>query len=160
MTTRRKRRTRQEIMDELRAKLDKYEAQEDGTYIPDEETLIAKRIRKALKRRKTAIHQANVLLQGKAATEKSPAQNGIDDKIANAEARLQNLRDAKAHALDMIANLPFDIDRLEKIVEEMDKGNVPEDFPTGLYKLPNSKNDVEHENAESAGEPETASETA
>jgi hypothetical protein len=76
---------------ELLAKLAILEAKENGTYEPSMEPDGLKGVKAALRRRKTALHQAQILIAGRAATDKSPALPGIDAKIENAQKRLDNL---------------------------------------------------------------------
>lgn len=151
MAQKRKRRTRQEMIADLQAKVEKLQAQEEGTYTPEHETLMSKRIRVALRTRKTALHQARITLNGRAPTENSPGTNGIETKIQNAEDRLASLRETKSRAEEQAANLPFDIERLEDLCERCEKGEDVE-MPTDLYRLPGEKTDVEHETAVVAGD--------
>lgn len=140
----RKRATREEMMARLQAKLERLQAQKEGTYVPDDETLTLKRLRSALRKRHTAMGNARMLLNGRPATEKSPAMNSIDEKIANAEKRLADLHTAKARAEEQLANLPFDIERLEAIIGVAETGTDVE-FPTGLYPLPSEQDRTEAE---------------
>jgi len=145
----RNRRTREQIKAELEAKLAKINAKLNGTFVEtDDESLLVKRLRRAIRKRETAIGNAGTLLTGRAATEKSPAIPTIDSKIENAQKRLDDLRLAKNRAMEIQARVPFDIDRLRSALEGAEKGTVLE-FPTELYILPgeDEKTDAEHEAA-------------
>jgi predicted glycoside hydrolase/deacetylase ChbG (UPF0249 family) len=137
-TQKRNRRTRVEMLAALEAKLEKLKAQVSGTYDPtsDEGTFIEKRLRRAIRRRNTALGNAQTLMDGRQATERSPSVSPIDVKIENAEKRLTDLRAAKARAVEMQAQLPFDIERLEALLEKAEAGEDVE-FPNDLYRLPN-----------------------
>ncbi len=141
----RNRRTRVEMAAELRARLAKIEAQIAGNF--DESTedgFMVTRLKRAIRRRETAINTAETLLNGRAATEKSPAVAGIDAKIENAEKRLADLRAAKGRALETQARVPFDVDVLRAALDSAVAGNEVE-FPTGLYVLPGETTDAEVE---------------
>jgi uncharacterized protein (UPF0335 family) len=143
----RNRRTRLEVMAELKAKLAKLEAKVAGVYDDSQEDgYTVKRLKAAIRRRETAQGTAETLLNGRAATEKSPQVSPIDEKIANAEKRLADLRKAKTQAMETIARLPFDIEVLRTLLERANKGEAVE-FPTGLYLIPGEKTDAEHEAA-------------
>lgn len=152
----RKRATREEMIAKTQAKLDKLLAQKEGSFTPDAETLVVKRLRSALRRRKTALHRAEVMVNGRAATEKSPPMNGIDEKIENAQKRLADLVSSKERAEERIANLPFDISRIETILETAENDGTEPEFPTDLFMLDNESTDSETEVA--AGEPEDSEE--
>lgn len=143
----RNRRTRLEMKAALEAKLAKLQAQIDGSYDESgDDSFLVKRLRRAIRRRETAMGNAATLLGGRAATEKSPAVASIDSKIENAEKRLADLRLAKTRALEIQARVPFDIDVLRSSLEGAEAGTVLE-FPTGLYVLPgeSEKTDAEIE---------------
>lgn len=137
-TQKRNRRTRVEMLAALEAKLEKLKAQVSGTYDPttDKGTFIEQRLRRAIRRRNTALGNAQTLMEGRPATERSPSVSPIDTKIENAEKRLADLRAAKARAVEMQAQLPFDIERLEALLAKADEGEEVE-FPNDLYRLPN-----------------------
>lgn len=135
--TKRKRATRKEMIERKRAELEKLLAQEAGTFT-DEGSDMAKRLRKAMKKRRTILHRAEVLLNGRPATEKSPAVNGIDEKIQNAEKRLNDLIESKRRAELQVANLPFDIEKLELLLEE-DEAGEEVSFPDDLFKIGGEK---------------------
>ena len=136
----RNRRTRVQVMADLEAKLARLKAQVEGTYSEDTEsdTWLVKQLRRAIRRRETAMGNATTLLEGRKATEKSPAIGTIDSKIANAETRLKDMHLAKSRAIEQLALLPNDIERLRDaltLAESDDKANA--EMPTGLYVLPN-----------------------
>lgn len=150
-TNKRKRATRQEMIERLEAKLAKLQAQAEGSFTPDAETLTVKRLRSALRKRRTLLHRAEVMVNGRPGTEKSPATNGIDEKIENARKRLADLEQSKRNAEERIAALPFDIERLESLLEQSETGAEVE-FPTDLFPIGGEATETEVEVA--AGEPE------
>lgn len=155
----RNRRTRKEMLEAARAKLAKLEAQVAGTWTGDEsdDNYMAKRLKAAIRRRETAIKNAETLLKGRAATKNSPAVSDIDTKIKNAEKRLSDMRDAKNRANEILARVPFDVETLQDALVKVDNGDEVE-YPTGLYILPqeSEKTEAEHEatlpGSESGGE--------
>lgn len=151
-SNKRKRATREEMIRRTEEKLAKLKAQAEGSFTPDAETLTVKRLRNALRRRKTALHRATVMLNGRAATEKSPSMNGIDEKIENARKRLADLEASKSRAEERVANLPFDISRIETILEDAEKSGTEPTFPDDLFPLDNESTESEVEVA--AGEPD------
>jgi len=143
----RNRRTRAEVAAELRARLAILEAKLAGNYDDSQEDgYIVKRLKAAIRRRETTLGTVETLLNGRKATEKSPQVAPIDEKIANAEKRLADLRASKVQALETQARVPFDIERLRGVLEMAERGEAVE-FPTGLYLIPNEKTDAEHEAA-------------
>ena len=146
--TKRKRATRTEMIERLAAKLEKLQAQAAGNYDETGDSLNTKRLRSALRKRRTLLHRAETLLNGRAPTAKSPAQNGIDEKIENAQKRLDDLQEAKRRATEQTANLPFDIAKLEKLLADVEEGGSCEaEFPTDLYRIPGENTVAETENA-------------
>ena len=141
-----KNRTPEEIIADLEKKIEIQKAKAAGTYDPEKDSYGVKRIRAALRRRKTALHAAEVTINGRAATAKSPALNGIDDKIDNARSRLDNLTETRNRAMLSIANLPDDIRVLEDLVQRAEKGEEVE-FPTGLHHIPGDQTEAEAETA-------------
>ena len=143
----RNRRTRAQIIADLEAKLAKAKAKAEGTYDASaDDTFGVKRLRTAIRTRETAMTAASNLLNGKAATEKSPALSDIDTKIANAMARIANMQAAKARAIEQIGALPADIDRLRALLAKAETGETVE-FPNDLYRLPTEKSAEETEAA-------------
>lgn len=155
MTDRKQRRTRAQMIDEWKAKIAKAEAQQEGTYDSDSETLIGRRLRAAMKKRKTVLHRAGVLIHGRASTEKSPPMNGIVEKIERARQRLKDLIESGGRAEEQVANLPFDIERLAKLIEAEEKGEDVE-FPTNLLSLPGEGEQTDTEAEVAAGTSEDA----
>lgn len=149
----RNRRTRNEMIAAYEAKLARLKAQAEGTFDEsDDDTYTVKRLRRAIRRRETAIGNAGTLLNGKAATEKSPAVPSILSKIENAEKRLADLRLAQKRAHEITAQVPFDVEKLTALLERAEKGEAVE-FPTDLYILPgeNDKTEAETEAAFGTG---------
>lgn len=133
----RNRRTREEMIAAVEAKLARLKAQAEGTYDETaDDTFLVKSLKRAIRSRETAIKQSQTLLRGRAGTEKSPAVADIEQKIANAENRVMNLHAAKARALEMEARLPFDVQNLRELLERAEKGETV-NMPTDLYILPN-----------------------
>lgn len=141
----RNRRTRVEVAAELRARLAKIEAKIAGNFDETaEDSYIVTRLKRAIRRRETAVKVAETLLNGRAATDKSPMVPNIDTKIANAQKRVLDLQDAKSRAYETAARVPFDIASLRGLLETASTGETVE-FPTDLYILPEEKSDAEHE---------------
>lgn len=161
-TTNGKKRTRRTIEERIaatQAEMARLQAIKDGTYVRGEATSgnpVLTQVKKALRVRKTALHNAQIITDGRAATEKSPRQSTLAEKIENAEKRLNNLRETKKRSDQIIADTPFDIERLEALIELAESG---EDitFPDNLTPLPSEseKTDTEHEvTALTANDPE------
>lgn len=144
-TNRRKRRSPEELYQEALAKAEMYKAKMEGTYQPENDSYGVKRIRAALRKRKTALHAAQVTIDGRASTDKSPALNGIDAKIENAERRLEQLRETRERAMEQIAALPSDIETLSELVERIEDGEAEPEFPKGLHRLPGEGEQTEAE---------------
>lgn len=143
----RNRRTREQMLAEARAKVAKLEAKIAGNYDDSQEDgYMVKRLKAAIRRRETTLTTIETLLNGRAATEKSPQVAPIAEKIANAEKRLYDLRKAQTQAIETAARVPFDIERLREVLA-MAEGGSEVEFPTGLYLIPNEKTDAEHEAA-------------
>lgn len=103
-----------------------------------------KRLNAALKRRQTLLGRAQVVINGKLATAKSPATNTIEVKIENAVQRLADLRQTQSNAIEQLAELPDDIERLELLIEEH-KGGADVEFPTDLYRIPGVEEQTDSE---------------
>ena len=109
------------------------------------------RLKRALRTRETLLNRAQVTVNGKAATAKSPALPTIDEKIANVEKRLADYRETRSNALAQIAEFPQDIETLKALLASIDAGDVdPDDveFPRDLHKAPG-------EGSTTSGEAET-----
>jgi hypothetical protein len=142
--TRRKRRTRAEILAETLAKAEKIKAQLAGEWSGDNDTSIVGKIKGALRKRKTAVHAANVTINGRAATENSPSINGVDEQIARLETRLSDKKESKIRALAVLETCPDDITRLEALLQEALNGQDVE-FPDDLTPLPTGETTSELE---------------
>lgn len=135
---RKPRATRKEMIERKRAELEKLLAQEEGSYQEDtsSDSFQVKMMRKALRRRNTLLNHAQVAIDGKPATAKTPALSTIYDKIARLEERLQDAYQTRDNAELAVARLPFDIENLEKALADYDAGEVEEvvwpelSFPT------------------------------
>lgn len=134
-TGKRVRSTPAQMKARLLARIAELEAKEAGTYTPDNETLTVKRVRNARRKRETLLDRAKIMLHGRTAQDGKIAQSSIDDKIAQAEKRLADLRQSKANAEERVANLPFDIERLAVLLERAEKGETIE-FPSDLTPIP------------------------
>jgi len=132
----RNRRTRVEMAEALRAKLAKIEAQIAGNFDESsDDSYMVTRLKRAIRRRDTALKVAATVLGGRNATENSPAVSDIDTKIANAQKRLADLTETKARAIETQGRVPFDLETLNAALAGAVKGETIE-FPTGLYILP------------------------
>ena len=149
----RQRATRQEMIERLQAKLERLQQQEEGKPVASTTPLGVKRLRAAIRKRRTALHRANVLLDGHAGSEKSPRINGIDAKIENARQRLDQLIDARNKAVDHLETLPGDIERLEAALAQAEAGGEIE-MPEGLTMI-EASNEAEVEVEAGMGESES-----
>lgn len=132
----RNRRTRAQMAEALRLKLAKIEAQIAGNFDETgDDNYMVTRLKRAIRRRDTALKSAATLLNGRAATENSPAVSDIETKIQNAQKRLADLETAKARAIETNGRVPFDLETLNAALASAVKGETVE-FPTGLYILP------------------------
>jgi len=148
----RNRRTRVEVAEVLRAKLAKLEAQIAGNFdATKDDSYIVTRLKRAIRRRDTALKLAATIIGGKSATENSPAMSDIDTKIANAQKRLADLTETKARAIETQARVPFDLETLNSALASAVKGETVE-FPSGLYVLPNEQTEGEAEAGASLSE--------
>lgn len=144
-TGKRNRRTRAQMIAEYETKLATLKAKQEGTFDPaTDDNYGVKRLRSAVRRRDTLLTTAGTLLNGRAATEKSPAVSDIDTKIANAEQRVANLKLSKVRAIEQMAALPADIDTLRALLVRAEAGETVE-MPTNLYPIPENKTDAEIE---------------
>ena len=109
--------------------------------------------RRSREKIKTALHRANVVLDGHAGSEKSPAINGIAAKIENAQRRLESLIEARNRAVEQIENLPGDIERLEAALAQAEAGGEIE-MPEGLTMI-EASNEAEVEVEAGMGESES-----
>lgn len=141
----RNRRTRAQMAEILRAKLAKIEAQIAGNFDETaDDSYMVTRLKRAIRRRDTALKVAATVLGGRAATENSPAVSDIDTKIANAMKRLTDLTETKSRAIQTQARVPFDLETLNAALAAAVKGDAVE-FPTGLYTLPGEGEKTEGE---------------
>ena len=150
--TRKPKKTLVEQREVLMAKLAIIEAKENGTYKIERDG--AQALKFALKRRAKMLHDAQVLVNGRAKTAKSPPMATIADKITNCEERLERLKAGQDRAQGFLDNLPADIKLLEGLVTLSESGETV-DIPTDLYKLgdetePELEVRVAIENAENA----------
>lgn len=145
--TRQKRRTDEEMLAHFEAEkqriLDRMQAKAEGRPVTEGSGL-SSRLKRAKRTRETALHRAQVAVNGKAATAKSPALPTIEEKIERAQKRLDDLIETQNRALEQIAELPKDIERLELLIEAEAAGDDVE-FPKGLYRLPGEGEQTEGE---------------
>lgn len=145
--TTRVRRTPEERLKALEAQMQAIRDKMAGTYDESkDERFVPKRLGRMIARRETAIGVANVLLNGKAGTEKSPPVASLRSKIERAEAHLKTLKDSETRALELTARVPADIETLRALLAKAQEG-VEIVFPTDLFVIPNEKSDEEHEAA-------------
>ena len=133
---RRRRRTREERMQELQRKLERMQMQASGEFVPQDDPTGEKTVRRALKKRQTAIRNAQELIDGKPNPEKPGKYlaNPIDIKIENKERQLRNLYAERDEANRQLAELPVDISRLESLVERVESGETVE-LPEDLHPI-------------------------
>ena len=134
-TPKRKRATREEMIERRRQELAELEAKANGTYVPTGPEAIRKSILKSRRIRQSALNLAQRELAGREATEKSPAIAPLVDRIENAEQRLADLREKLDTYTEQTLNLPEDIARLDKLIEDHDAGKTNVEFPTDLSEL-------------------------
>lgn len=149
MGQKRNRRTREEMLAHYQAQIERLEAAMAGAPDTSTESGVLKSLKRALRKRETALRAANVTLNGvKAEDGKGYVRSPIADKIAQTEARLESQRRTAAEAEEQRAALPFDIDRLSALVEAAENGETVE-FPDDLTPLPGEENrtDEQHEAA-------------
>ena len=134
---RKRRATREEMIEATRLKLDKLIAQAAGTHEEDRESdsFQIKRVRRALRKRETLLHRAGVILNGKPATAQSPGGKTIDEQIEAMEARLEDKRATRANAIEQEAKLPFDIEALQTIVSNYDNAEDPDSVDVSFPEL-------------------------
>ncbi len=146
-TTKRPKRSLAERRAALQAQIAILDAKEDGTYEMERSGL--KAVKFALRRRETEKHNAEVLINGRASTAKSPALATIAEKVANAETRLASLKAGQERAQGFLDNLPTDIELLQGLVTLGEAGETVE-VPDGLYQMEmEDKTEVEVEVAAS-----------
>jgi hypothetical protein len=132
----RNRRTRVEMLESMRAKVAKIEAQIAGNFDETaDDSYMVTRLKRAIRRRDTAMKVAAAVLGGRVATENSPAVSDIETKILNAQKRLTDLTETKARAIETNGRVPFDLETLNDALRRAVAGETIE-FPTGLYVLP------------------------
>ena len=119
-------------------------ARAEGRASEANEGSLVKRLKAALKRRNTLLGRAQVVVNGKLATAKSPATNTVEDKIENAIQRLADLRLTETNAIEQLAELPDDIERLTLLVEEAKAGTDVE-FPSDMYRIPGVEEQTDSE---------------
>jgi hypothetical protein len=145
---RKPKRTKEVLLAEANARVAKLTAQIEGTWVAENaEKTGVKAVKAAIRRRKTALHQAKVLINGRAPTAKSPALPGIYGKIENAKLRLANMNEAADRGEAFIANLPFDIERLDALLELSEQEGEEIEVPNGLFKMGGEEDitEAEHE---------------
>jgi len=141
----RNRRTRQEMLEKRLAEVAKLQAQIAGNFDESsDDSYMVTRLKRAIRRRDTALKVAGTVMGGRAATDNSPAVSDIDTKIANAQKRLADLTETKARAIETQARVPFDLETLNAALASAVKGETVE-FPTGLYILPGEGEKTEGE---------------
>lgn len=145
---RKKRATPEEMVERKRRELEIAELRAAGKQITASgETYGAKMIRAAIRKRKTALGRAETVLSGKVQVTGDTIKvllKNIDQRIEDAQDRVANLRQHKAEAEKRIADLPFDIESLEKVMataeEAIENGEEPVyALPEGLSLLPGEK---------------------
>jgi hypothetical protein len=150
----RPRKTRAQVILDMEAKLEKYKAQEAGTFRDENENDILKALTKRLRKTNTALKAANITVNG------TDIRSSIAAKIEGTQKRLQSQMETQERATEQMAKLPFDIERLEALIEAAEAGEEVE-FPTDLTRLGDEqeRTDEEHEAAFVASEEEASEES-
>lgn len=153
MTQKRNRRTRQEMLDAALAKVEKLQAQIDGSYKDENENDILKALSRRLRKTKTALRAATVTINGISNDEGKIARKPISETIERTRARLTSQIETMHRAEALQAQLPFDVETLEALVAKSEIGDLVE-FPSDLTPLGNGQDrtDEEHEAAFIASE--------
>lgn len=145
--SKRKRRTREEMLEFYRQKMEKLEAQLEGTYDDSQESNTLKRLKRALRKRQTAYKGAVTILEGVTSEDgKGWTRSPIAEKIEKTRARLAQQIETEQRSEEFRAKLPHDIQRLEALIEAAKIGEDV-DFPSDLTPLGTEKTDEEHEAA-------------
>jgi hypothetical protein len=138
--TKRTRKTRKEMIVELEARLAKAIAQEAGTFSEENDNNVLKGLKARLRKTKTTLASMQLLRNG------SDGKSSIVEKIKGTEKRLASQIESKNRADKFLAELPFDVQQLEALIEAGEAGETVE-FPDGLTKLTDDqeKTTEEHE---------------
>lgn len=145
--TKRNRKTREEMLAFRLAQVAKLEAQIEGNYQDEGENAILKTLKKRLRKTETELRSANVTLNGVAGSEgKGWSRSPISEKIEGTKVRLASQIETMDRADFFAAKLPFDVERLQALIEAAEAGEDIE-FPDDLTPLANEqeRTDEEHE---------------
>jgi hypothetical protein len=126
------------------AEVAKLQAQIAGTFDETGDGFLVTRLKRAIRSRDTALRVAQTVLGGRNKTENSPAVSDIDTKIANAQKRLADLVQTKANAIEVQAQVPFDLETLNSALSGAIDGTVLE-FPVLQYRLSTERTEGEVE---------------
>ncbi len=150
----RNRRTREEMLAHYEAEAERVRQQIAGSYKDESENAVLKQLAKRLRKTETELRAATITVNGVAGSEgKGWSKSPIDEKIATTEARLATQVETKARAEAFQASLPFDIERLQALVNAAKEGEDVE-MPSDLTPLADEqeRTDEEHEAAFIASE--------
>ena len=151
--TKRNRRTREEMLEAALAKVEKLQAQIEGSYKDENENDILKALKRRLRKTNTALRASVVTLNGISNDEGKIARKSIADTIEATRLRLASQIETMNRAEALQAQLPFDVERLEGLIALTEAGELVE-FPKGLTILETGekRTDEEHEAAFIASE--------
>lgn len=138
--TKRARKTRAEMIAATQLKLEKLLAQEAGTFSDENESNVLKGLKARLRKTNTVLASMRLLRNG------SEGKSSIVEKIKATEKRLASQIESKNRADKFIAELPFDVQQLEALIEAGEAGEAVE-FPSDLTRLTDDqdKTPEEHE---------------
>ncbi len=154
MTQKRNRRTREEMLAHYEAEAQRVRDQIAGSYKDDSENAVLKQLKNRLKKTNTLQRTMRVVLDGVHGSEgKGWSKSPIAEKIEATEKRLASQIETRDRAEVYTAKLPFDIERLQALVEAAEAGEDVE-MPSDLTPFPDEQNrtDEEHEAAFIASE--------
>lgn len=143
----RNRRTREEMLDAALAKVAKLQAQIEGSYKDEDENDVLKALKRRLRKTNTALRAARITLNG-IHDDGKIARKSIAVTIQATRDRLESQIETEQKAEKAQATLPFDVERLEALIEATEAGELV-GFPKDLSRLPNEQDrtDEEHEAA-------------
>ena len=136
------------MLEDALAKVEKLQAQIEGSYKDEDENDILKALSKRLRKTKTALRAARVTLKGLSNDEGKIARKPISETIERTRVRLASQIETQDRAEVMSTKLPFDVERLEALIAQTEIGDLVE-FPSDLTPLGNEqeRTDEEHESA-------------
>lgn len=149
MGQKRNRRTAEEMLAHYEAQAERLRLKMAGEYVPSGEDALLKKLKRRLRKTNTELKSARFTIYGVAREDgKGWSRAPIADKIEGTKARLASQIETLERAQAFEASLPFDIERLEALIQAYEAGEDV-DFPTDLTPLSDAQNrtDEEHETA-------------